>query len=66
MIGTDYGHTESEIGGPGVKQAVDRFHGVFRDYFELEAVYRQGAHLTRDVGGTAGTDEFTNAVIANL
>ncbi len=32
----------------------------------IEAVYRQGAHLTRDVGGTAGTDEFTNAVIANL
>lgn len=32
----------------------------------IEAVYRDGSHLTRDVGGTAGTDEFTNAVIANL
>jgi hypothetical protein len=41
MILDDYWHDESEIGGPGVKQAVDRFHGAFRDYFELEAVYRQ-------------------------
>jgi isocitrate dehydrogenase (NAD+) len=32
----------------------------------IEAVYRDGTHMTRDVGGTAGTDEFTNAVIANL
>ncbi len=32
----------------------------------IEAVYREGTHMTRDVGGTAGTDEFTNAVIANL
>ena len=41
MVLDDYWHDESEIGGPGVKQAVDRFHGVFKDYFELEAVYRQ-------------------------
>ncbi len=41
LILDDYWHDESEIGGPGVKQAVDRFHGAFRDYFELEAVYRQ-------------------------
>lgn len=41
MILDDYWHQESEIGGPGVKQAVDRFHGMFQDYFELEAVYRQ-------------------------
>ena len=41
MILDDYWHDESEIGGPGVKQAVDRFHGTFRQYFELEAVYRQ-------------------------
>ncbi len=41
MILDDYWHQESEIGGPGVKQAVDRFHGAFRHYFELEAVYRQ-------------------------
>jgi hypothetical protein len=39
----DYWHDESEIGGPGVKQAVDRFHGVFRRYFEITAVYRQVA-----------------------
>ena len=43
MIMDDYWHDESEIGGPGVKQAVDRFHGSFRRYFEIEAVYRQVA-----------------------
>ncbi len=32
----------------------------------IEAVYREGLHLTRDVGGIAGTDEFTKAVIAKL
>jgi len=32
----------------------------------IEAVYREGLHLTRDVGGAAGTDEFTKAVIAKL
>jgi isocitrate dehydrogenase (NAD+) len=32
----------------------------------LEAVYAEGKHLTRDVGGTAGTAEFTDAVIAKL
>ena len=41
MVLDDYWHHESEIGGPGVKQAVDRFHGAFRKYFEIEAVYRQ-------------------------
>ena len=41
MILDDYWHHESEIGGPGVKQAVDRFHGVFREYFDITAVYRQ-------------------------
>lgn len=43
MVLDDYWHDESEIGGPGVKQAVDRFHGAFRRYFEIEAVYRQVA-----------------------
>lgn len=43
MVLDDYWHHESEIGGPGVKQAVDRFHGVFRDYFDITAVYRQVA-----------------------
>lgn len=43
MVLDDYWHDESEIGGPGVKQAVDRFHGVFKAYFEITAVYRQVA-----------------------
>lgn len=43
MVMDDYWHEVSEIGGPGVKQAVDRFHGVFRDYFDITAVYRQVA-----------------------
>ena len=32
----------------------------------LEDVYREGKTLTRDVGGTSGTKEFANAVIAGL
>ncbi len=32
----------------------------------LEKVYRQAKHTTRDVGGKAGTEEFTDAVIAAL
>jgi isocitrate dehydrogenase (NAD+) len=32
----------------------------------LECVYRDAKHTTRDVGGKAGTDEFTDAVIAGL
>jgi len=32
----------------------------------LEKVYREGQHATRDLGGTAGTREFTDAVIAAL
>jgi len=32
----------------------------------LENVYREAKHTTRDVGGKAGTDEFTEAVIASL
>ena len=32
----------------------------------LETVYREGKHTTRDVGGKAGTEEFTAAVIAAL
>jgi isocitrate dehydrogenase (NAD+) len=32
----------------------------------LETVYREGKHTTRDVGGNAGTNEFTDAVIAAL
>src|SRR5713101_5707771 len=32
----------------------------------LEKVYREGKHATRDLGGTATTQEFTDAVIAAL
>jgi isocitrate dehydrogenase (NAD+) len=32
----------------------------------LIRVYKEGKHVTRDVGGTAGTQEFTDAVIAAL
>jgi len=32
----------------------------------LECVYRDARHITRDVGGKAGTEEFTDAVIAGL
>src|SRR5271154_7158535 len=32
----------------------------------LVKVYEEGKHVTRDVGGTAGTREFTDAVIAAL
>jgi isocitrate dehydrogenase (NAD+) len=32
----------------------------------LHKVYREGEHLTRDVGGTASTAEFTDAVIRAL
>jgi isocitrate dehydrogenase (NAD+) len=32
----------------------------------LEHVYREGKHITRDLKGTAGTAEFTDAVIAAL
>jgi len=32
----------------------------------LESVYREGRHITQDVGGKAGTAEFTDAVISAL
>jgi isocitrate dehydrogenase (NAD+) len=32
----------------------------------LHQVYRQGEHLTRDVGGSASTEEFANAVIRKM
>src|SRR5271165_5210332 len=32
----------------------------------LIKIYREGKHVTKDVGGTAGTQEFTDAVIAAL
>jgi isocitrate dehydrogenase (NAD+) len=32
----------------------------------IEQVYQTGRHLTGDVGGTASTTEFTDAVIQKL
>ncbi len=32
----------------------------------LDKVYREAKHLTRDVGGRAGTEEFTEAIISAL
>jgi isocitrate/isopropylmalate dehydrogenase len=32
----------------------------------LEAVYREAKHTTKDVGGPATTDQFTDAVISAL
>jgi hypothetical protein len=43
MILDDYWHDISDIGGPGVKQAVDRFLGVFHRSFDVAAAYRQVA-----------------------
>jgi isocitrate dehydrogenase (NAD+) len=37
-----------------------------RIYAALEKTYKEKKHITRDVGGTAGTSEFTDAVIANM
>lgn len=45
------------IGEPGAAQEIER---------ALRTVYREGKHLTRDVGGKASTAEFTDAVIQQL
>ncbi|HEX6466032.1 MAG TPA: isocitrate/isopropylmalate dehydrogenase family protein [Terriglobales bacterium] len=44
----------------GETQAADRVHSA------IEAVYSERKHLTRDVGGSAGTSQFADAVIAAL
>ena len=44
----------------GEVATADRLHAA------LEHVYRAKQHLTRDVGGTAGTSEFADAVIAAM
>jgi isocitrate dehydrogenase (NAD+) len=41
-------------------EAADRIHAA------LEKTYKEKRHLTRDVGGTARTSEFADAVIANM
>jgi isocitrate dehydrogenase (NAD+) len=44
----------------GELQAADRVHAA------MEQVYTERKHLTRDVGGTSGTSEFADAVIAAM
>src|SRR6476661_5202463 len=41
-------------------EAADQVHAA------LEKTYKEKLHLTRDVGGTAGTSQFADAVIANM
>jgi isocitrate dehydrogenase (NAD+) len=41
-------------------EAADKVHAA------LEKTYKEKLHLTRDVGGTAGTSEFADAVITNM
>ena len=44
----------------GEAEAADRVHAA------LEKTYKEKLHLTRDVGGTSGTSEFADAVMANM
>ncbi len=44
----------------GEVEAADKVHAA------LEKTYKEKLHLTRDVGGTSGTTEFADAVIANM
>ena len=44
----------------GEREAAVRLQGA------IERVYAEGRHLTRDVGGTASTTEFTDAVITAI
>ena len=44
----------------GEKEAADRMHKA------IEAVYAEGKNVTRDIGGSASTREFTDAVIAHM
>jgi len=44
----------------GERAAAEKLQGA------VERVYAEGKHLTRDVGGSAGTEEFTGAVIAAM
>jgi len=44
----------------GERGAADKLQGA------IEAVYRASKHCTRDIGGTATTDEFTDAVIERM
>jgi isocitrate dehydrogenase (NAD+) len=42
------------------------FAAAKRLHAAIQRVYAEGQHLTHDVGGTAGTCEFTDAIIAAL
>jgi isocitrate dehydrogenase (NAD+) len=44
----------------GERTAAQKLQGA------VERVYADGKHLTRDVGGTAGTAEFTDAVMGAM
>jgi len=44
----------------GEKEAARRLHGA------IVKTYAEGKHLTRDIGGTAGTEEFTDAIVAAM
>jgi isocitrate dehydrogenase (NAD+) len=44
----------------GEREAAKRLQGA------IEATYAEGRHLTGDVGGKAGTREFTDAIISRL
>ncbi len=44
----------------GEKAAAERIEAA------LVKVYKEGKHVTKDVGGTAGTKEFTDAVIGTM
>jgi isocitrate dehydrogenase (NAD+) len=44
----------------GEREAAVRLQGA------VERVYAEGRHLTRDVGGMAGTAEFTDAVLGAM
>src|SRR5437899_6507259 len=44
----------------GEVEAADKIHAA------LEKTYKEKLHLTRDVGGAAGTSEFADAVIENM
>jgi len=44
----------------GEREAADRIENA------MLAVFAEGTVRTRDIGGTAGTSEFTDAIIAKL
>src|SRR5205085_2638940 len=44
----------------GEREAAERLQSA------VETVYREGKHLPSDVGGSAGTTEFTDAVVRKI